>query len=146
MRKHFTISSTPIHINDVKQFIQWNDTGATVVFEGIVRPDTMPNQEQVANIEYEGLTEMALSELEKIALQIQSRFDVQSIYFHHLLGKVEVGQTAVWVGIAAKHRKDAFGALDLLMDEVKKTVPIFKKEISQQQSAHWVVPNYNNEK
>ena len=146
MRKHFTISSAPININDVKQFIQLNDTGATVVFEGIVRPDTMPNQEQVANIEYEGLTEMALSELEKIALQIQSRFDVQSIYFHHLLGKVEVGQTAVWVGIAAKHRKDAFGALDLLMDEVKKTVPIFKKEISQQQSAHWVVPNYNNEK
>ena len=146
MRKHFTISSAPININDVKQFIQLNDTGATVVFEGIVRPDTMPNHEQVANIEYEGLTEMALSELEKIANRIHERFNIQSLYFHHLLGKVEVGQTAVWVGIAAKHRKDAFGALDLLMDEVKKTVPIFKKEISQQQSAHWVVPNYNYEK
>ena len=146
MRKHFTISSAPININDVKQFIQLNDTGATVVFEGIVRPDTMPNHEHVANIEYEGLTEMALSELEKIANRIHERFNIQSLYFHHLLGKVEVGQTAVWVGIAAKHRKDAFGALDLLMDEVKKTVPIFKKEISQQQSAHWVVPNYNNEK
>lgn len=145
MRKHFTISSTLIHINDVKQFIQLNDTGATVVFEGIVRPDTMPNQEQVANIEYEGLTEMALSELEKIALQIESRYEIHSIYFHHLLGKVAVGQTAVWVGVGARHRKDAFGALDYLMDEVKKTVPIFKKEISQQQSEHWVVPNYNNE-
>lgn len=146
MRKHFTISTTPISINEVKQFIQLDDTGAAVVFEGIVRPDTMPNHEQVANIEYEGLTEMALSELEKIAIIIQDRYDIQSLYFHHLLGKVAVGQTAVWVGIGAKHRKDAFGALDLLMDEVKKTVPIFKKEISQQQSAHWVVPNYNNEK
>jgi molybdopterin synthase catalytic subunit len=146
MKKHFSISTHPVSLEEVKTFVLQTETGATVVFEGIVRPDTMPNQEQVANIEYEGLTEMALSELEKIALQIQSRFDVQSIYFHHLLGKVEVGQTAVWVGIAAKHRKDAFGALDLLMDEVKKTVPIFKKEISQQQSAHWVVPNYNYEK
>ena len=145
MRKHFTISSTPININEVKQFIQLEDTGAAVVFEGIVRPDQMPNEEAVATIEYEGLSEMAISELEKIALQIESRYEIHSIYFHHLLGKVAVGQTAVWVGVGARHRKDAFGALDYLMDEVKKTVPIFKKEISQQQSEHWVVPNYNNE-
>ena len=145
MKKHFSISTHPVSLEEVKTFVHQSETGATVVFEGIVRPDTMPNQEQVANIEYEGLTEMALSELEKIALSIQERYEIQSLYFHHLLGKVDVGQTAVWVGIGAKHRKDAFGALDLLMDEVKKTVPIFKKEISQQQSAHWVVPNYKDE-
>jgi molybdopterin synthase catalytic subunit len=146
MRQHFSISSEPVNADVIKAFIQEASTGATVIFEGIVRPDHMGDQEQVAIIEYEGLPEMAIKELEKISVQLQSQFDIQSIYLHHLLGKVAVGQTAVWVGISAKHRKDAFGALDVLMDEVKKTVPIFKKEIGQENSTKWVVPTLQNEK
>jgi molybdopterin synthase catalytic subunit len=146
MRQHFSISSEPVTADAIKAFVQEVSTGATVIFEGIVRPDHMGDQEQVASIEYEGLSEMAITELEKIAVQLQGQFEIQSIYFHHLLGKVAVGQTAVWVGISAKHRKDAFGALDVLMDEVKKTVPIFKKEIGQENSTKWVVPTLQNEK
>ena len=146
MLQHFSISSEPVNADAIKAFVQEVSTGATVIFEGIVRPDDMGDQEQVASIEYEGLPEMAIKELEKISVQLQSQFDIQAIYFHHVLGKVAVGQTAVWVGISAKHRKDAFGALDALMDEVKKTVPIFKKEIGQENSTKWVVPTLQNEK
>lgn len=145
MRQHFSISSEPVTADAIKTFIQETSTGATVIFEGIVRPDNIEDQEQVAKIEYEGLEEMAIKELEKISVQLQSQFDIQSIYFHHVLGTVAVGQTAVWVGISTKHRKDAFGALDVLMDEVKKTVPIFKKEIGQENLTKWVVPTLQNE-
>jgi molybdopterin synthase catalytic subunit len=98
--------------------------GAIVEFFGNVRP--LENGERIDGIEYEAHREMAEHQLQKIAQEAAERFDLLAIRLHHCLGFVAVGETSLFLRVAAAHRGAAFEASRWIVDELKKRVPIWK--------------------
>ncbi len=100
--------------------------GAVCVFDGIVRDNTRGRK--TLFLEYEAYREMALSQMQSLAEQAIAEFGVRDVAVVHRLGRLEVGETSVLVAVASAHRGAAFDACRWLIDTLKKTVPIWKKE------------------
>jgi molybdopterin synthase catalytic subunit len=101
------------------------DMGAAVSFAGVVR-DT-EGQTRIAAIEYEAFQKMAEHQFEKIFLQIEKRWPIESIRVVHRIGVVKVNEPSLWVEVIAPHRGEAFAACQFLVDEMKRVVPIWKR-------------------
>ena len=78
---------------------------------------------------YEAYEPMALKELQKLIEQAKSDFEISNVGIVHRLGRLEIGETSVVISVAAPHRKAAFAACEWLICELKRTVPIWKKEV-----------------
>ncbi len=115
------------------------DSGAIVLFLGNVRE--MTTGRQTLWLEYDGHRELAQAELERLAETAMSDFGVHHIAIIHRLGKLELAETAVAICVASGHRKEAFAACSWLMDRIKETVPIWKKENWADGSTEWVHPS-----
>jgi molybdopterin synthase catalytic subunit len=102
------------------------DDGAIVVFDGIVRNNTRGRK--TLHLDYEAYEEMAARQMDSLAREALSCFGVRQIIMVHRLGRLEVGQTSVLIVVASAHRAQAFEASRWLIDTLKKTVPIWKKE------------------
>jgi molybdopterin synthase catalytic subunit len=100
--------------------------GAAVIFEGIVRNNTRGRR--TLYLDYEAYEAMALKQMEALAGQARSRFEVREIALVHRLGRLEIGETSVLIVAASAHRGPAFDACHWIIDTLKKTVPIWKKE------------------
>ena len=101
--------------------------GAVVQFFGDVRP--LENGESIDGIEYEAHREMAEHQLQKIAEEAAERFGLLGIRLHHRVGFVAVGETSLFLEVAAAHRGAAFDASRWIVDELKKRVPIWKSMV-----------------
>jgi molybdopterin synthase catalytic subunit len=101
--------------------------GGHVFFEGTVRGSH--NDRPVIRLEFEAYEKMVYKELERIAVRIKEQHDVFSIGLIHRLGNVLPGEIAVLAAVTSKHRGPAFDACAMLMNELKSTVPIWKKEV-----------------
>ncbi len=115
------------------------ESGAIVLFLGNVRE--MTEGRQTLWLEYEGHEELALAELRRLAEVAWDEFGVQRISIIHRLGKLELAETSVAICVASGHRKEAFAACSWLMDRIKETVPIWKKENWADGRAEWVHPS-----
>jgi molybdopterin synthase catalytic subunit len=102
------------------------EDGASVVFEGIVRNHT--NSRRTRFLEYEAYEPMALKQIESLIAQALERFRIRDATIIHRLGRLEVGETSVFIVVASAHRAAAFVACRWLIDTLKRTVPIWKKE------------------
>jgi molybdopterin synthase catalytic subunit len=102
------------------------EDGAVVVFDGIVRNHT--RNRQTLHLDYEAYDEMALKQMDELARDAITRFSVRGVTLVHRLGRLEVGETSVLIVVASAHRAPAFDACRWLIDTLKKTVPIWKKE------------------
>ena len=102
------------------------EDGAVVVFDGIVRNNSRGRQ--TLHLDYEAYEEMALRQLHEIAGQARDQFGVRHITIVHRLGRLEVGETSVLIVVASAHRAQAYEASRWLIDTLKNTVPIWKKE------------------
>ncbi len=102
------------------------EDGAVVVFDGIVRNHTRGRQ--TLYLDYEAYEEMARKQMEELAQEARSRFGVRQVTLIHRLGRLNVGETSVLIVVASAHRAQAFEACRWLIDTLKKTVPIWKKE------------------
>jgi molybdopterin synthase catalytic subunit/molybdopterin converting factor small subunit len=100
--------------------------GAVVVFDGIVRNNSRGRQ--TLHLDYEAYEEMALRQMSELATQAVQRFGVRHITIIHRLGRLIVGETSVLIVVASAHRSQAYEASRFLIDTLKKTVPIWKKE------------------
>ncbi|WP_263357516.1 molybdenum cofactor biosynthesis protein [Acidicapsa ligni] len=100
--------------------------GAVVTFDGIVRDNTRGRQ--VLSLNYEAYEEMASRQMAELAAQAIERFGVRHVTLVHRLGHLEIGESSVLIVAAAAHRGAAFDACRWLIDTLKKTVPIWKKE------------------
>jgi molybdopterin synthase catalytic subunit len=89
-------------------------------------------------LEYEAFAPLALREGERILAAACARFAVERVHCAHRTGALEIGQLAVWVGVAAKHRGEAFDACRYIIDHVKHSVPIWKKEYYEDGDSGWV--------
>lgn len=102
------------------------EDGATAIFEGIVRNHTRGRQ--TLYLDYEAYEGMALKKMEELAAQALVDFKVRDVALIHRLGRLEIGETSVLIVVASAHRGAAFDACRWLIDTLKRTVPIWKKE------------------
>lgn len=102
------------------------EDGAAAVFEGIVRNQTRGRQTRY--LEYEAYEAMALKQMKELADQALQQFAVRRVALVHRLGRLEIGETSVLIIVTSAHRAAAFDACRWLIDVLKKTVPIWKKE------------------
>jgi molybdopterin synthase catalytic subunit len=100
--------------------------GAVVVFDGIVRNNSRGRQ--TLHLDYEAYEEMALSQLRELAENAKARFGVRHVIIVHRLGRLAVGETSVLIVVTSAHRAQAFDACRWLIDTLKTTVPIWKRE------------------
>ncbi|RZA00464.1 MAG: molybdenum cofactor biosynthesis protein MoaE [Sphingobacteriaceae bacterium] len=121
------IYPTPLNVSDCVNWIMSPQAGGIDVFIGTVRDAT--KGKKVIRLEFEAYKNMALKEMEKIAAQAYDRWPVQKILIHHRTGVLQVGEIPVIIAVAAAHRDAAFDACRYIIDTLKQTVPIWKKEI-----------------
>jgi molybdopterin synthase catalytic subunit/molybdopterin converting factor small subunit len=100
--------------------------GAVVVFDGIVRDNTRGRK--ALYLDYESYEEMASKQMGELAAQAIEQFSVRGVTIVHRLGRLQIGETSVLIVVASAHRGAAFDACRWLIDTLKKTVPIWKKE------------------
>ncbi len=100
--------------------------GALVVFDGIVRNQTRGRR--TLYLDYEAYDAMALEQMRALVGAAKLRFEVREVVLVHRLDRLGIGETSVWIAVAAAHRAAAFDACRWIIDTLKKTVPIWKKE------------------
>ena len=121
------VTSHELNIQSCIGFVMAPDCGGIDVFIGTVR--NLTKGKQVMRLEFEAYEKMALSEMRKLCDQAFDRWPVQRIALHHRTGTLQVGEVPVIIAVAAAHRDAAFEACRFLIDNLKKTVPIWKKEV-----------------
>ncbi|MEQ1821361.1 MAG: ThiF family adenylyltransferase [Fimbriimonadaceae bacterium] len=116
--------------------MEHDGAGGFVTFEGKVR--NRNDGQPVLRLEYEAYAPMAESEGEKILNEAKSVFGLLEVKACHRVGVLEIGETAVWIGVASPHRGDAFRACAFVIDEIKRRVPIWKKEHYVSGPSEWI--------
>jgi MoaE-MoaD fusion protein len=124
---HVEITSAPISVESVARKVVPRECGATVTLDGYVRKFTKGRE--TLYLVYEAYEPMAISEMKKLCGKARGRFDIANIGMVHRVGRLEIGETSVVISVAAPHRRAAFEACEWLIRELKRTVPIWKKEI-----------------
>jgi molybdopterin synthase catalytic subunit len=120
------IVDSAIDAGAVVRGIKAGADGAVCVFDGIVRDNSRGRK--TLYLDYEAYREMAAEQMRRLAADALTRFGVRDVAILHRLGRLEVGETSVLIVVASAHRADAFEACRWLIDTLKKTVPIWKKE------------------
>jgi molybdopterin synthase catalytic subunit len=116
----------PIAAEGIVAGLKAGSDGAVCVFDGIVRDNTRGRQ--TLYLDYESYREMALEQMRRLAAEAVESFGVRDVAVVHRLGRLMVGETSVLIVVASAHRGAAFDACRWLIDTLKKTVPIWKKE------------------
>lgn len=115
-----------IDTQSVAEGIKRGEDGAVVAFEGAVRNQTRGRK--TLYLDYEAYEAMALRQLEDLTAEAMKRFSVRDVAIVHRLGRLQIGETSVLIVVASAHRAAAFDACRWLIDTLKRTVPIWKKE------------------
>ena len=121
------LDHNPLNIQEAIDRVSAPGVGGIDVFIGTVRDAT--DGKKVVALEFEAYEKMAISELQKIIDEAGARWNIHKISIIHALGRREPGELAVVIAVSAAHRDMAFAACRYVIDSLKKTVPIWKKEI-----------------
>jgi molybdopterin synthase catalytic subunit len=125
----------PIDVSSLTRALQTEEDGAVVTFLGVSRRHS--EGKTVVRLEYEAYEPMAVTELERVVSEARASFGVERIGVVHRLGLVPIGEASVAVVAVAPHRDAAFKACRFVIDRLKETVPIWKREILSD-GARWV--------
>lgn len=129
MKRQLILTRNPIDEAALIQARQVSaKAGASLTFAGIVRAEE--NSKVIEAIDYEAYREMAVHQFHKLFDAVQARWPIESLRLIHRVGAVKVNETSLWVEVVSGHRKEAFAAAQWLIDEMKKTVPIWKHPIA----------------
>ena len=121
------LQAEAISIEELVSAVETAGDGAIAVFLGTVRNENRGRA--VLYLEYEAYDEMAESEMARVAEQAREQFAVSNVAIVHRTGRLEIGQASVAVAVAAPHRGAAMDACRFVIDTLKQTVPIWKKEV-----------------
>lgn len=124
-----------IDLNEAHAHLNSPEAGAINLFIGTVR--NQAHGKKVIKLVFEGYQPMAIKEMEKLASQAEKKWGTSHLLMIHALGEKKIGEAVVLIGVAAPHRQAAFEACRFLIDELKNTVPIWKKEFYEDGSV-WV--------
>ena len=127
------ITSETIDITSVARRVIPPECGATVTLDGYARRFTKNKKtgevRETLHLVYEAYEPMAIKEMWKLIDQAKEGFEISHVGIVHRVGKLEIGETSVVISVAAPHRKAAFAACEWIIRELKRTVPIWKKEV-----------------
>lgn len=129
------LTRQPIPTAEIAAALKAPADGAVVVFEGIVRNHAAGRE--TLHLDYEAYEPMAVAALRELAAELRARFALDGLALVHRLGRLEIGETSVLVVVTAAHRAAAFDACRAAIEQIKRAVPIWKKETSADGSA-WV--------
>lgn len=132
------INKGKLNIRNCVDFVMDDKAGGIDVFIGTVRDKT--KDKKVKYLFYEAYKKMALLEMEKIAKHAIKKWGLKKVSIHHREGKLAVGDTSVVIAVSSAHRKEAFEACRYIIDTLKDTVPIWKKELYEN-GEEWVSAN-----
>ena len=127
MNTNIKISPSTLNVQECVGWVMSPESGGIDVFIGTVRNAT--KSKAVTRLEFEAYETMALREMEKITRQSFEKWPVQKILIHHRTGVLQIGEIPVVIAVAAAHRAAAFDACRYIIDTLKETVPIWKKEV-----------------
>lgn len=102
------------------------EDGAIVTFDGFVRNQS--HDRATLYLDYEAYESMALGKMREIAAELHEKYPIDRVLIVHRLGRLEIGETSVFIAVSAPHRAAAFDACRFAVDTLKRTVPIWKKE------------------
>lgn len=129
----FELTTEPLDITSIARRVVPPECGATVTLDGYARRYTKNKEtgeiRDTDYLEYEAYEPMALKEMEKLIKAVKEQFEISNVAIVHRLGKLEIGETSVVISVASPHRRAAFAACEWLIKELKRTVPIWKKEV-----------------
>jgi molybdopterin synthase catalytic subunit len=112
--------------HDIVPVLERPEDGAIVIFDGIVRNHSRGRR--TLYLEYESYEDMALKQLEELATRAKEQFAIRHLAIVHRLGRIEIGESSVLISVFSAHRAAAFDACRWVIDTLKRTVPIWKKE------------------
>jgi len=124
--EHARLVAKPIKAASILAAIKHPDDGAVAVFDGIVRNHS--RRRRTLYLDYSAYEPMALRQMEELAQQALARYPIRDVRLVHRLGRLQIGETSVYIAVASEHRAAAFDACRWLIDTLKKAVPIWKKE------------------
>jgi MoaE-MoaD fusion protein len=122
----FKLVHDVIQARELLENLKAPEDGAVVVFDGFVRNNFKGRR--TLYLEYEAYEPMALAKMREIGAQIRTKFQVHRVAIIHRLGRLEIGETSVWIAVSSAHRSAAFDACRYAIDTLKRAVPIWKKE------------------
>lgn len=120
------IVTTPLSADEAMAAVRRGDCGAVALFAGTVRDHH--DGKRVRKIAYSAFAEMAEKELCRIAEEARQRWELGEIFVAHRTGELQIGETSVIIAVSAPHRAGAFEACRFIIEELKKSVPIWKEE------------------
>ena len=123
-----SITREPLDRDALVAAVSHPSAGGIVVFEGVVRDHA--RGKQVRYLEYDVYEEMAIEQIRTIIAEAQQRWGVERIAVAHRFGRLEIGEASVIIVVASPHRGEAFDACRYIIDTLKRTVPIWKKEVA----------------
>ncbi len=138
--KDLTIELThdEIDYQQVTEAVRSHNAGAVILFLGTVRE--MTQGRQTIALDYDAYPEMAESKMAEIASEATERWQMEKVVIVHRLGHLELGDISIAVAVSSPHRQAAFDAGKYLIDELKRRVPVWKKENWADGSTEWVHP------
>jgi len=125
--EHVDLVETPIDVNAVLRQVSHPQAGAVVLFLGTVRDNSRGRH--VTRLEYEAYPAMARKEMQKVAEEAHRRWPLLALAIVHRVGPLKIGEVSVAIAVSAGHRREAFEAGQFAIDTLKRTVPIWKKEV-----------------
>ena len=120
------LRSEPLDAQTCLDAVASDKAGGHVLFVGTVRDHTQGKK--VNKLHFESYEPMAVKEMRKIAERAMNKWPLLGISVHHRVGELDIGEIPVIIAVSSAHRKEAFAACEFVIDELKKTVPIWKKE------------------
>ncbi|VAX36026.1 Molybdopterin synthase catalytic subunit MoaE [hydrothermal vent metagenome] len=132
----FQIFSKPLESINLREGLASNEVGAFVCFEGLVRNHN--EGKKVIALEYEAFSALCDKEAAKIMQEAYEKFNIFNAKCFHRVGKLDIKEMAVWVGVTSAHRDAAFEACRYIIDEIKFRIPIWKKEYYENGDSGWV--------
>lgn len=136
--KNNLINITEKEIPTNKLYAELNDLtcGGIVTFEGRIRNHN--HGKEVTALNYECYKPMSIKVLEDITKQAKTKWNLNKAIAVHRIGNIQIGEIAVWVGVASHHRNQAFEACRFIIDEIKTKAPIWKHETYSDGTKEWI--------
>ncbi len=126
-RSFAEITQEPLDVGEIARRVVLPECGATVTLDGYVRKFTRGRETE--HLFYEGYEPMAIKEMGKLIEGAFDEFEIANVGIVHRLGRLEIGETSVVIAVSSPHRRAAFAACEWLIRELKRRVPIWKKEV-----------------
>jgi molybdopterin synthase catalytic subunit len=122
------LTREPLDRNALIAAVSHASVGGIAIFEGVVRDHA--RGKQIRYLEYDAYPEMAVQQIRVIVDEAQKRWGVEHVAVAHRFGRLEIGEVSVIIVVATPHRAEAFEACRYIIDTLKTTVPIWKKEVA----------------